>query len=207
VKNDENALPPAEMLAAYVDGELEPRERLTVERWLADHPEGRADADGQRRVARAWDVTRPREPDEDSWSAALAVIQDRIQAERLLLPRRRLPWRWLVGLAAAIAAAVVLILANRTPGPGPTRPYDSTNGEAAFQVASADDVEITSFADADSDDVLLVGHPPVREPMLLLAHDEIRLEEMTPEPGMNPRFDGEQGAPPMIVPGAEEKTP
>jgi hypothetical protein len=199
--NAENGLPLPEKLAAYVDGELEPRERLAVERWIADHPEARADVAGQRRLDRAWEATRPAEPDENAWFAALAVIQDRIQTERQFLPRRRLPLRWLVGLAAAIVAGIALFLANREPRP------ESATPDVPFQMASADDVEITSFADADSDDVLLVGFAPVREPMLLADHGEIELDEMTPEPGMNPRFDQQQGMPPMIVPDAEVKQP
>src|SRR5262249_62377002 len=31
---------PPELLAAYADGELCPRERARVEEWLAEHPEG-----------------------------------------------------------------------------------------------------------------------------------------------------------------------
>jgi anti-sigma-K factor RskA len=199
--NAENGLPPGEKLAAFVDGELEPDDRLAVERWLVDHPEARTDVAGQRRLARAWEATRPAEPDENVWLAALAGIQDRIQTERQFLPRRRLPLWWLAGLAAAIVAGIALFLANREPQP------ESATPDVPFQMASADDVEITSFADADSDDVLLVGFAPVREPMLLADHGEIELDEMTPEPGMNPRFDQQQGMPPMIVPDAEVKQP
>ena len=44
---------PAELLAAYVDGELGPRDRSRVERWLAERPEAREFVETQESLARA----------------------------------------------------------------------------------------------------------------------------------------------------------
>ena len=193
-----------EILAAYLDGELPPAERLAVESWLASHPEARADVEAQGRLARAWQSTRPNEPDAGTWAAALENIRARLEVTPLS-PGRRLPLRWLVGLAAGILAAIALFLAVRTPPPGSLVSHGAVVQDEAFLVASADDVEITSLAGADSDDVLLVGFAPVHGPMLLAGEGEILLDDITPEPGMNPRFD--QGVSPMITPAADEKLP
>jgi hypothetical protein len=192
VTNDDVKSRP-ETLAGYVDGELTPSERLAVETWLADHPEARADVEGQRRLERAWQSTRPSEPDAGTWVAALEGIKARLPATPFP-PHRRLPLRWLVGLAATVAAAIALYLANRTP-------------PDVFPAASAEDVEITSLSDTDADDVLLVGFAPVSEPMLLASEGEITLDELKPEPGMHPRYYEDPGAPPMIVPADDEKHP
>jgi len=202
VANDFESKP--EILAAYVDGELPPAERLAVESWLASHPETRADVEAQRRLGRAWQSTRPNEPVAGTWGAALENIRARLQVTPLSSGRRP-PLRWLVGLAAGILAAIALFLAVRTPPPGSLLSPEAIGHDEPFLVASTDDVEITSLAGADSDDVLLVGFAPVRGPMLLASEGEILLDDITPEPGMNPRFD--QGASPMITPAADEKLP
>jgi hypothetical protein len=193
-----------EILAAYVDGELAPAERLAVESWLASHPEARADVEAQSCLGRAWQSTRPNEPDAGTWAAALENIWARLDVAPLS-PRRRVPLRWLVGLAAGILAAIALFLAVRTPPPGSLVSPGAVVRDEALLVTTADDVEITSLADADSDDVLLVGFAPVHGPMLLAGEGEIQLDDITPDPGMNPRFD--QGVSPMITPAADEKIP
>jgi anti-sigma factor RsiW len=202
VANDHEFNP--ELLAAYVDGELAPPERQAVESWLTDHPEARAEVEAQCRIGRAWQSTRPHEPDAGTWAAALENIRARLEVTPLS-SRRRLPLRWLVGLAAGILAVISVFLALRPSPPGSLVALGEVDRNEPFQAASADDVEITSLADADSDHVLLVGFAPVRGPMLLASEGEILLDDITPDPGMNPRWD--PGAPPMITPAADEKLP
>src|SRR5262249_21863803 len=155
VNNDEKIKHTPETLAAYADGELEPRERVALDHWLADHPVARADVDAQGRLTAVWQATQPREPGESAWAAVLASIQSRIPVAAPVSPRRRLPLVWIAGLAAAVLAAVIFFATDRTS------PSDSP-----FPAASHEDIVITSLADTDSD-VLLVGEPPVPGPLAL----------------------------------------
>src|SRR5262249_25800613 len=163
VNDDVKIEPTPEMLAAYGDGELEPRERFAVEQWLTDHPDARADVEAQLRLTNLWQASQPREPEEDAWTAALASIQARIPVGSPPVPRRRISIAWLAGLAAAAAAAVIVFVANRAPELGPT----------PFPAASHEDIVITSLADADSADVLLVGDPPIQGPLALVDLGDI----------------------------------
>lgn len=208
--NENDYKGPREKLAAYVDGELEPGDHTAVEYWLVRDPEARADVEAQRHLARAWQATRPNEPDAGAWKAALGSIDARLRLAGTAYRQRRFPLRWIVGVAAAVLAAIALFVANRPTPPSREITVEPGDHETPFVLASANDIEITNFADAGSDEtdeILLVGLAPVHEPMRLAGEGEIQLDEMTPERGMNPRFRDDPGMPPMIVPEADPKQP
>jgi hypothetical protein len=108
----------AELLTAYVDGiaELPAGERREVERWLADDPRARADADAVhdllgrlRALPPAYDTGEP--PD---WAAMERSIRQAV-ADQAASPWWR-RWRWLVpAMTCAAAAALAIALWPRPP--------------------------------------------------------------------------------------------
>jgi anti-sigma factor RsiW len=186
--------PTPEKLAAYVDDELTPGERSMVERWLGNHPDTRAELDAHRRLGRLWQATRPAEPDHNAWSTLLAIIVDRLSKPAVDVPRTRFAFRLLASIAAAAAVvALVSVLASKPPPPEIV-----PVAEAPFPAASADDVVITSLW-GSAEDILLVGHPPLRGPMELAGPGDVQMEERAPVKNINVQFDEEPGRTPMIV--------
>src|SRR5438552_5519183 len=61
-----------ELLAAYVDGELDAAGRAQVETWLAAHPDAYAEVENQRKLSRKngklWHFSAPPSPGERSWT-------------------------------------------------------------------------------------------------------------------------------------------
>jgi hypothetical protein len=119
-----SSLPPAEpersaeLLTAYVDGvaELPTDERRAVERWLADDPHARTDADAVhdllgrlRALPPTYDTGEP--PD---WAAMERSIRQAV-ADQAASPWWR-RWRWLVpAMTCAAAAALAIALWPRPP--------------------------------------------------------------------------------------------
>ncbi len=163
--------PDPERLAAYADGELPLAQRREVEAWLARHPEGRAEVEAVRRLARLCKDAAPPEPSEAAWADVLARVEAALPAAaaRRPTPRRRigiLPW---VGAAAAAAAALFLAVAwwqAAVPGPA---------GEP-LPVVSADDVEILGM-DAGDVGALVVGRLPVLGPLVLASAADIIVDD------------------------------
>jgi hypothetical protein len=200
VKHDENNQPTPEMLAAYADGELPPRECGMIERWLIEHPDARADVEAQRQLGRLWHATRPNEPDNETWTAALAGIRVQLPDAAPKRPHRRFPLPWLAGLAAAAAVAALawMLTINSNENARNSRPRPEPE-ETPFPVASAEDVVITSLSDAD-DDLVLVGLPPLRGTMILADPGDVHMEDIPPngqfsEPGKTPMIDMQPAAP------------
>jgi anti-sigma factor RsiW len=195
--SDHNALP-SELLAAYVDGELAPAECCRVEAWLADHPEARADVEAQRRLARLFEATAPPAPAPEQWANALAGVE-RGLAVPLPNPARRR--RAVLAAALVAAAAVLLALVLRgLPGRHAAPPDNSPGPEEPWPVVSADDVDIVSMDDRDRG-TLVVGEPPVNEPVELLTAAEVKVNKLEPdEQGRVGRLLGSTGSgSPMVV--------
>lgn len=187
--------PQPELLAAYVDGELGPEVRARVEGWLAEHPDLAAEVEATRRLARLWQSAPPPDPGRDAWAGLLARIEAALPeaAARRLAPWRRLAWG--LGMLTAAAAALVLA-ASLWRGPG------RLPGLEPLQVIAADDVEIISL-DAEGARALVVGEPPVREQLALLAPGEATLDDVS---GINHYYPRDGSMPPMlfIMPGDTE---
>ena len=199
MNTDDHNQPTPEKLAAYVDGELTPTERASVEHWLAENPDRRAELSGHRQLGQLWQSTRPTEPDDETWTAAFAGISDRLPAPAVVHAGRRVPLRLLAGIAAAAAAvALIWILAGRKGPPEPAPLPERELAETPYPAASADDVVITSLVGGE-EEVVLVGYPPLREPMKLAAPGDVHMEERNPVKNATIEYNEEPGAPPMII--------
>ena len=204
MNTDDHTQPTPETLAAYVDGELTPPERASFEHWLQENPDHRADLSGHRQLGQLWQSTRPTEPDDETWTAAFAGISDRLPAPAAAHARRRVPLRWLAGIAAAAAAvALIWTLAGRKGPPEPAPFPEREVAEMPFAAASPDDVEITSLWNAE-DDLVLFGRPPLEGSLILADPGDVRIEDMNPRQGVEMKFPDGPGEPPMmdIQPGA-----
>ena len=189
---------PAELLAAYVDGELTPAECRRVETWLADHPEARADVEAQRRLARLFEEAAPPPPGPVQWADALARVERGLAVPQALPAGRR---RAVVTAAALVAAAAVLLaLALRDPPARPVRPdVEPPATEEPWPVASADEVEVLSMDDRDRG-TLVVGEPPVNVPVELVTAQEVQVNKLEPdEQGRVGRLYG-NGSPMVVMP-------
>lgn len=180
-RNAENE-PSPEQLAAYADSELDRATRHRVETWLASHPEAAAEFEAQRRLQRLWKASAPTEPVAGAWDSALARIQAGLAGFETRVPRRRrlaLGW-WAAGVATAagIVLAILTVAALRPGLPTPQAP--SAASEEPLLLASGEDVEIISIAGADVS-ALVVGEPPLREPLILASADEMAVESLEPE--------------------------
>jgi hypothetical protein len=200
VTTDDNTNPTPETLAAYLDGELTPSERNSVERRLAVNPDLRDELDAHRRLNLLWQKTRPSEPDDQAWAATIAGISDRLSAPAVKQPHRRFPFRWFVGIAAAAAAlAAIWVVSGKQRIPDPVNPQPPVERvENPLPAASADDVVITSLWGA-GDELLVVGRPPLATPMELAGPGDVVLNERAPVPGADMQFPDEPGASPMII--------
>lgn len=130
---------PRELLAAYVDGELDAEDRAAVERFLADHADALDDLQAQREFSPAnvplWERAEPPEPSASAWAKVRDEIEDR------LAPVDRVPSRWrvatwaLAGLATAGVAAAVAWVAL-----GPVAPQPRKNEPRVVEVTQGYEV-------------------------------------------------------------------
>jgi len=189
-----DALPPSpEQLAAYADGELDAASRARVAAWLAEHGDAAAEVEALRRLDRLWQETPPPEPGDAEWAAALERIASQTQDQRAAAAQPA-PHRRIAGLLAALgltaAAAVVAAMLWHPAAPPMNDPQPQPQPRLLVKVLPAvadDDVEIVSIDAADLG-CLVVGEPPMRGPMVLVAAGDIVLERMEPDPvdGMIP---------------------
>jgi anti-sigma factor RsiW len=192
-----------ELLAAYVDGELDPVARARVEAWLAEYPEARAELETQHRLSRRnqklWNATAGPSPSEASWARLFHKVHGALNTRAepaATRPRRR--WVPVAAFAAAAAAVIFGVLLLRPPvGGGRVSPADD---EPAWAVASDADIEIVSIQDADADR-LVVGELPLRGPVQLAAASDVELVKVEKDTdGMMPLVQMNAGPnAPMIV--------
>ena len=164
--------------------------------------------EAQRRIAVLWQACRPGEPDETAYRSALQNIEARLLVPTPVLSSRRFRLPWVLGFAAAaaVAATVLIVLANRPEGSSTIPAPDFSEGESPWPVASADDVFISSIASAEADPIV-VGDPPIRDGLALVRPGEIDVMAMTPEPGINPRYQPDSATVPMIFTEPAEAVP
>jgi hypothetical protein len=199
VTTDDNTNPTPETLAAYLDGELTPSERNTMERRLSSRPDLCDELDAHRRLSRVWQTTHPSEPDDQAWGATMAGISNRLPVLAAKHPRRRFPLGWFAGIAAAAAViALIWILAGKPRLPDPTSPQPEIETVETFPAASPDDVDITSLWGA-GDELVLVGRPPLDAPMELAGPGDVVIDEKSPVKDTNIEFHEEPGSSPMII--------
>lgn len=171
-----------EILAAYADGEFEGRDDLAllkqrVEHWLAKHPDAAQELAQIRQLKSAWQQTTPAEPDAKAWQRILQTI---IEAPAKPAPRRR-SWRRTAGIAAAVAACVLIGVAMWRPRPqGPVGPAPvPVEAEEPFSVAAAHEVEILRVEGADTQ-TLVVGALPLQGPLELAGPGDVTVTSVQP---------------------------
>jgi anti-sigma factor RsiW len=217
-----------DILAAYVDGELECGDRAAVERWLAAHPRAREELRAQWKLSpenwRLWQKAEPPLPDDEAWAAAQETIAEAAltgaaktdpalpRTERRDGRRRFAPF-----LAGSLAVAASVLLALGLVGRWLPRPADDgRNGEVVVAPeASADDplAGIETLVLARDEDVVIdrvagdaagslpVGQLPFTGPIVLATAEEVALEGAEDHPGWPEgglRLTGGPGDAPMI---------
>jgi hypothetical protein len=187
--------PTSEELAAFVDGELDREAAQDVAAWLASHPEAAADVQALEQLAHLWQLNAPAEPTPEQWAEVFARVAGGLAIRKDVRPARMRVLLWFIPagvMAAAAVLAVVLLSRPREGRLAPVPPRDEP-----FPVATDEDIRIISMDDADRS-ALVVGQPPLREPLALLEPDEVTVEQIEPDAeGMQPRFATEST--PMII--------
>lgn len=185
--------PSPETLSAYADGELVESERQKMEQWLREHPEASAELEAHQAERRLWETTRAPEPTAIQWDATRAAIEaaalTHSSARQGPHARRPRDLRWLAWGAVASAAAVLFYL------------HLEATAIEEYPVSTSEEVEIISL-DATDANTLVVGNPPVSEPLVLASPGDVTLKRVDPDvDGMVPRVRMPPDGPdaPMIV--------
>ena len=151
--------PTPQQIAAWADGESSRGEADFVEAWMADHPAARREADALARLTRLYRDQPLPLPSEDRWRATF----DRIRPPAA--PRTARPWKLLLGLALASAAALGAVVLARALWPAAppaiglqTPPAPEEDDEEPFAVAASSEVHIIRM-DADDADAVVTGRP------------------------------------------------
>jgi anti-sigma factor RsiW len=212
--------PTPERLAAYADGELHGPERALVEAWLDVCPQARAEVEALRRLASQCRHTVAPEPSPDAWDAALNRLHAALPAEEprpLPYPRpRRRSFRPALGAAAAVVAAVLVgrglwLIAPRVP-PSVASPANPTVAVTPFspstltgplRLVDAHDVDIISM-DGEDTGILLVGHPPLLDALVLAGPGDVTLVGMEPADGPAPDLRRNRDALLVVPPSAAD---
>ena len=174
-----------ELLAAYVDGELDRTTRECVERWLAERPEALSELLDQERLSPAnedyWQRVSPPAPSVEKWDGLLSEIEFAVKSRnrrpaggRYRYPR---PSVAIAGIAAALMVALFLVPRQR-PGTDPVG-FDpkfavlpnNDDEEFVFRLATQDDVELIQFSEAAAD-LLVVGKHPLQDTQVMFAKSD-----------------------------------
>jgi len=172
-----------DLLAGYVDGELGPHDRKSVEAYLAAHSEVKADLEAQQAFARKsqiWQQMAVPQPSEAAWNNVSANISAALQPaagptlnyiaadDDVRVPR----WRRVAAGLSVIAAVLILALGIKLSGPqlgGGTA--DDAAISDVFGIAKAGDIEIISLQGEDN--MLLVGQSPLSSPVELVTAGDV----------------------------------
>jgi anti-sigma factor RsiW len=175
----EHDAPTPQLLAAFLDGELDRRTAARVAGWLDRHPEAAAELDAEHCLERLWASSPLPEPNQAEWSAVRKRIETALppSAHRL---RRHTRW---AGLAGAAAVLLALLLHRPT---GKEQPLPHPLAEPAvtpFAVVADNDVEILSMDAADTE-ALVVGELPMHGPVVLAGPGDVILDSLLPDDGL-----------------------
>lgn len=207
---------------AFFDGELSPEEQAEVEQSLASSPELQADLEAWSQLQQLCDEVAIEEPSQVKWEASLSEVRKKITgSSSTSQPRQPASFPWLLALAGVAAAAVVMVGvgvlfwnpagAPENSGEKPqavpviAEEEDEFFGEEMV-IAGATDVEIISMEDYDVD-ALVIGEPPLSEPMLLAGPGDITIHETiwdSNQPG-SPGFHASEKDAPIIVVGLDDR--
>lgn len=213
-----------DVLAAYVDGELDDPARAAVERWLDANPAARKCVDAQRRLSpenwRLWCQASPPRPDAETWDQVRDGIAVRLAAARLAEPVG-VPWerrlaRVLAVPAYALTACVVLFAGfGYLLFPRPTQqvtervarvtPDDPLAGIAVLLIATETEVDVHRVDGAGAGGWLPVGGMPLTGQLALATVDDVDLEEAEEHPAWpagGPRMTRNPNDAPLLFPTA-----
>lgn len=165
---------PAELLMAFADGELDSRQQTAVERWLQQHPEAVAEVEALRELDRLWQETPVPDPDTTSWAVTLDAIHREARTAR-----RQARWTALLGALGAAAVCLALLTWPYRGQHNVSELAAVSSAEPPWPVVTVEDIDILSI-DGRDHDALVVGVPPVPEPLVLATADEIRLSHVGP---------------------------
>lgn len=215
-----------DVLAAYVDGELDDRARTALERWLAENPAARPCLDAQRRMSpenwRLWrDAAAPR-PDPAVWDAVRLRIATRLAASRPAEPApRRVPWEVRLARVIAVPAYTLTACVVLFAGFGylhfprnaqqvtevVVRPADDDPlaGIPVLLIATDAEVDVHRVDGACAGGWLPVGGMPLAGPLVLATGDDVELEEAEEHPAWpmgGPRVRRDPADAPLLFPNA-----
>jgi len=161
---------PDELLAAYADGaELSEPERESVERWLAEHPDARAELDAVRALLSDARAAAPRSEREPAWDAMARAIDDAVSASSAPGPIGRLLDWWrarpiaAAGVAVALVAAAALVaLRARTAGE-PTTASVAPSGPSSTKDDAPEPIDLPALDEAWNADELAYEPEPTQD--------------------------------------------
>ena len=175
---------PIELLAAYVDGELDEPARRRVECWLAEHPEWFVELVDQESLSPAndvfWQVAAPPMPTDETWDRVAAAIERAVPTpvfpHRPAEGKRRFwylaPALALAGMAATVLIAISTVQRQRSTE-HPNLPFVASaaipdDEDVVFRIAGADDVELIHLPESAAD-LIVVGQHPLADVALAFA--------------------------------------
>jgi len=209
-----------ELLAGYVDGELGPAERASVEAWLAAHPEGRAELNAQRELSRHnvvfWKKLALPAPGEAAWARIGVRLHDAVQPPypavyyrdpEPMRPKRAAWQRWAMGLAATAALVLAAWSLTLAPGLG-TNDTTVSQADDSYPVAKADDVDVITLQ--GDDNLLVVGQPPLTGAIDIITVGDVVFEAIrsdTDPAWYKPNGVTTDPKKPFVLPPVEKGTP
>ena len=180
-RHEKGAKPTDQLLAAYVDGELDAASHGQVEAWLADHPEAAAEVTAMQHLRKVWQTTAPPEPSAREWSQMLDSITAALPSPPVT--RKTRVSAGVLGWTAVTLAAASLLLAFFLQRPtiqdSGTGSSDPSAEEQPFEVATISDVEIHQI-DHDDLKALVVGTPPVPELLEVASKADVSVDSVEP---------------------------
>jgi hypothetical protein len=212
--------PRPELLAAYIDGELDPATAARVEAWLLTDPHACELLDEQYLLSRShrefWRAVSPPEPSTARWNHLLHQIDERLQqppaSPAQPLPCRHTPpptparrWSFTTSVSLAIALALLVIVTTwRQQRPErdllPLQSPLAIPVVETFAVLSESEIEINSVHAQDGS-ALVVGDSVLRQPLVLANIHDFALDSMQcDEDGLLPNVPMSNGSMrPMIL--------
>jgi anti-sigma factor RsiW len=187
---------PMEILAAYVDGELNSATRARVESWLAEHPEAHSELFEQREMSLAnqelWDAAGPPMPSAARWDRTYSEIERRLVNPVMPVRARRRTVTYLAPVFALTGiVAVLLVVVSMiayTPGPhlvksftGPAAQAFDDDDEGIYRIATADDVEIIQLPEEASSLIVVGRHPMDDTPLVLATTSDLDIFNLGPD--------------------------
>ncbi|MFL5328432.1 MAG: hypothetical protein ACJ8C4_05915 [Gemmataceae bacterium] len=175
-----------ELLAGYVDGELNAHDRYLVETHLAKHPEARAELETQKDLSRKneiWLKTAAPQPTDAMWVDLANKIRAGLQPQTTPAfsyqavdtdreqTRRFNTWRKMAAGGSLVAAVAILAIGLVNRGPQAANVVNVTPNDGVLAVAAESEIEVVSLQ--GDGDVLVVGQPPVKGPLELVTEGEM----------------------------------